>query len=152
MQFLSQATVYFLTSTDKDDEDMRNTARGMFAFGAFMVLVQWLAAVGLLIGMVFPSCGTDDQCHSGTYCHIAPGRTTGRCLFCGEAAPLVPYSSDEPWPDKRGRYFKVYNFVYTGSYNKINAIGTRGSTPAGKSVLAISKMRHELTTRAWARY
>lgn len=151
MQFLpSQATVYFLTSTDKDD--VVNTARYMFAFGAVMVIVQWLAAVGLLIGMVFPSCGTDDQCHSGTYCHIGPGRTTGRCLFCGEAAPLVPYSSDEPWPDKRGRYFKVYNLVSTGSYNKINAIGTRGSTPVGKSALAISTTRHEFMRRAWVRY
>jgi hypothetical protein len=107
----------------------------MFAFGALMVLVQWLAAVGLLIGMIFPSCGTNDQCHAGTYCHVAPDRTAGRCLYCGEGAPLVPYESEEPWPDdfdgpKPGR-FKVFNYLQTGSYNKVNSAGTRGSDPSG---------------------
>lgn len=110
-----QATVYFLTSKAEGDASSRKRAPFFFAWGFLLVVLQILAADGVLLGMVNQSCGNNDACVGGMYCHVTPGRTRGRCLYCGESAPLVAYDSDIPVPGEPGK-FKYYNRIETGSY------------------------------------
>lgn len=62
---------------------------------------------------------------------VLPGRTSGRCLPCGEAAPLVPYLSDIPSGVRLdvGEDMKLYNYVETGSYPKKEVGFGRVDTP-----------------------
>ena len=104
--------MYFLTSTDPEDAGMRKRAPLLYGWGLLMVLVQVFTACAMLLNVIFPSCGTNDHCSPfTTYCQTVPGRRAGRCLPCGEAAPLVPYFSDipTPHPDRTavGKPFKL---------------------------------------------
>ena len=47
-----QATIFFLTSKAEEDETMRNKAPLMFLGGVLMVVVQIIAAYGLVTGML----------------------------------------------------------------------------------------------------
>ena len=80
-----------MTSKAEEDAAMRKRAPLLFAWGLLLVIVQVMTAISMLLNLVFPSCGTNDHCSSfTTYCQTVPGRRAGRCLPCGEAAPLVP--------------------------------------------------------------
>lgn len=97
--FDSQATIYFLTSTEEQDQPMRKKAPLMFAGGLFMVLIQIFTTWGVLLGMVAPPCINNQQCadyHYGFYCFRQGD--AGRCKACGEDAPLIPYLAETKWP------------------------------------------------------
>lgn len=94
---------------------MRKMAPLMYCWGLLMVVVQIMAAIAMLLNTIYASCGSNEQCSSFvSYCQVLPGNRGGRCLPCGQAAPLVPYWSDEPYGADFG--FKVYNEVSTGAY------------------------------------
>ena len=63
----------------------------MFAWGVFMVVMQMLAVGSICAGMLFPSCVDSNQCPRGQFCYLKSGMLSGRCQYCGEKAPLVPY-------------------------------------------------------------
>ena len=110
-----QATIYFMTSTAKEDEPMRKLAPLMFCGGLAMVLLQIAAIYGLVSGLVHPSCTSNTQCtRPGFFCYIEPDEDRGKvhpdapgpreishpdavlcvqCQMCGEMPPLVPYRS-----------------------------------------------------------
>ena len=106
----------------------------MFCWGMLMVMVQILATTAVLINIIFASCATNTHCSNFvTYCQVLPGRTGGRCLPCGEGAPLVPYFSDIDTSDKDldvGDGFALYNYIQTGSYPRAGMM-KRELTPRG---------------------
>lgn len=63
----------------------------MFACGSFMVLMQTVAITSICAGMLWPTCVDSKQCPGGQFCYHKPDEVSGRCLYCGELAPLVPY-------------------------------------------------------------
>ena len=85
--------MFFLTTKAEVDAEMRKKAPLMFAFGAFMILMQFAAATAISFGIVFPTCSDSHQCQRGSYCFVHAGASSGRCQYCGQAAPLVPYWS-----------------------------------------------------------
>ena len=134
-----QATVFYVTSTDDKDAAMRAKAPMMLSLGFMMVLIQSVATVGITKGMIFPSCMDSTQCSSGNFCYTSPEQRQGRCLFCGESGPLVPYWS-EPQAERTGfgptGYELLWNrigmFLYvqkgsTGSYT----LSSKSDTPIG---------------------
>ncbi len=123
-----QATVYFLTSKAEVDASARKRAPFFFAWGFLIVVLQILAANGVLLGMAMQSCGNNEACGGGRYCHVPPDATRGRCLYCGESPPLVTYDSDIPVPGEPGK-FKYYNRIETGSYPKAKVGFGRGPEP-----------------------
>ena len=74
-----QATIYFMTSTAKEDEPMRKLAPLMFCGGMAMVLLQIAAIYGLVSGLVHPSCTSNTQCtRPGFFCYIEPDEDRGK--------------------------------------------------------------------------
>jgi hypothetical protein len=80
-----QATVFYLTTTDPKDTQMRARAPLLFAGSALMVLVQSATALAVAISTLLPSCESSDQCEAGLYCQIG---FSNRCQFCGSNVPL----------------------------------------------------------------
>jgi hypothetical protein len=100
-----QATIYFLTATDKQDLPMRRLAPLMYAGGLTMVVVQIITLYGMLLGMAVPPCVNNQQCenyHTGFYCYRNAGRAAGRCKPCGSYAPLIPYFAETRVPGIEG--------------------------------------------------
>ena len=82
------------TSKAEEDAEMRKMAPLMYVAGVLMVTMQVVAAVGVTLGMVHPSCVTNNQCIPGLFCQMDFGAIKGGgCLYCGEQAPLVQYWS-----------------------------------------------------------
>lgn len=122
----------YLTSTDPEDAEMRKKAPYMLAWGVFMVLMQAVGAAGIALGSITPPCLNNHQCLKGQFCNIRHGDTSGRCIFCGEGAPLVRYwvTTDPPeetggGPDGKS---KQWNFIETGHYPKVGMY-KRSDTP-----------------------
>lgn len=123
-----QATVYFLTSKAEVDALARKRAPLLFAWGFLMVVLQVVASSGVTLGMIAQSCAHNEACGEGRYCHVPPAATRGRCLYCGEAPPLVSYDSKIPVPGEP-RKFKHYNRIDTTSYPEAAVGFGRGSEP-----------------------
>eukprot|EP01046_Picozoa_sp_COSAG06_P014146 COSAG06_NODE_869_length_11861_cov_37.817463_3_plen_406_part_00 len=113
-----QAVVFYLTSKSDEDAEVRAKAPAMFAWGVIMILMQYVAAAGLTLGAAIPSCLDTHQCHRGMFCNIRPGAINGRCLFCGEGAPLVRYwrSTGENTGFGPDGMSVEMNFIETGHY------------------------------------
>jgi hypothetical protein len=87
-----QTTVYFVTTADGPDDAKK---RLQLLFGSFLqVVVQIGTSLSLYIGTYYPSCRTNDQCASGTYC------TGVMCDYCGSARTGRGFG-DGPPPEQR---------------------------------------------------
>ena len=75
-----QATVYFLATDAPEDAAMARRAPLLYFGSLAMVLLQSATAVGVLMGTMFPSCATSEQCGAGTWCMVG---MKNRCDFCG---------------------------------------------------------------------
>ena len=138
-----QATVYFLTSKSEEDAEMRKMAPLMYCWGLLMVVVQIMAAIAMLLNTIFASCGTNEHCSSFvSYCQVRPGNKAGRCLTCGQVAPLVPYSSDEPYG--ADFEFKRYNEIGTGSY-RVSAAFRKGCQLGRRLRFSLAGTRERLS-------
>ena len=114
-----QATVFFLTSKADEDMEMRAKAPFMYAASLLMVLMQFLATMGIAAGMMFPTCVQSSQCQSGCFCYKTGSSSRGLCTFCGSVTPLVPYWSP-PGTERTGYgptgYEKQWNVLSTSLY------------------------------------
>jgi hypothetical protein len=86
-----QCIVFFLTSTEADDEPMKQWLPLMLAGSWLMVLIQCAACLAVVIGVALPSCRSSDQCPDGQYCQVG---FSNRCGFCGSNAPLIMQVND----------------------------------------------------------
>ena len=94
-----QATIYFLTSTDEEDAQMRRRAPLMYVAGVILVVVQIISMYGVVMGMMAPPCINNVQCSAaGFYCEVARDGRSGRCQSCGGDAPMMPYEADTLLP------------------------------------------------------
>eukprot|EP01051_Picozoa_sp_SAG22_P001996 SAG22_NODE_85_length_21510_cov_6.472187_2_plen_264_part_00 len=108
---------------------MRKKAPQMFACGVLMVLLQFLAAASICAGMLFPTCADSNQCPRGQFCYAQPERQSGRCMFCGESPPLVPYyetTSEQTGLGPTNKE-KLWNRITTSSFPKVGL--SRSSEP-----------------------
>lgn len=80
-----QATVHFLAADAPEDEAMARWAPLLYAGSLAMVFLQATATMGVLVGTIFPTCVTSDQCDAGTYCRVG---MFDRCDYCGASTPL----------------------------------------------------------------
>lgn len=91
-----QATIFFAASKAPEDSPTASRASLLFLGSTMMVLMQTLTAMGVLWGVVLPSCSDNEQCaegHAGTYCSIGVSgmgnsASRNRCDFCGRWVPL----------------------------------------------------------------
>eukprot|EP01052_Picozoa_sp_SAG31_P029800 SAG31_NODE_2997_length_4803_cov_4.274872_1_plen_524_part_00 len=118
-----QATIFFLTSKAEQDAVMRKRAPYMYLAGLMMVVLQIGAAYGILLGMLHPACLNNSQCEqAGFYCHTAG--SIGRCIACGEEAPLVPYFSDKlvPSTNSAGQKLSINSKEKSSRYQEMNLV------------------------------
>lgn len=97
----------------------------MFACGMCMVLMQLLAIGSICAGMMFPTCVDSNQCPRGQFCYAKSGQESGRCAFCGENAPLVPYfeTTNEETGYGPTNYEVIWNRCRYDSYPKDRLFG-----------------------------
>jgi hypothetical protein len=79
-----QMVVYYASSDDPQDADMRVNAPYLFIAGCIMVFMQLSTVFGIIFGAELPSCETNSQCTEGAYCRLG---MTNRCEFC-DSTPL----------------------------------------------------------------
>jgi hypothetical protein len=100
--------VFFASSKADQDAPMRRGAPLLYAAGLLMVVTQLCVAFGAGIGGVSPPCVMTNKCQSGAFCYKFVGQDTGRCLLCGEEAPLPRY--DDPETGKQWNKAKSGSF------------------------------------------
>jgi hypothetical protein len=84
--------VFFLASTDEQDEIFKHHGGGMLAVSFLLVLFQVATVCGVMTGTILPTCTTTYQCkmaqEEGLFCRIKSDGSDNRCMFCGDAATL----------------------------------------------------------------
>jgi hypothetical protein len=104
-----QAVVFFVATSELEDEAMKAYVPAMFATSVLMTVVQCMTAMAVFISTILPSCRTSDQCPAGLYCQIG---FSYRCQFCGSNAPLIMQFD----VDGIGTYNQVFDENFRG-YN-----------------------------------
>ena len=83
-----QGTVFYAACHD-EGEDMETRRRYlpcMLLTSVFMVLAQCAVVSSILVGTVYKSCGSSEQCLEGYYCGVGQRE---RCELCGDRVPLM---------------------------------------------------------------
>lgn len=90
-----------------------------------MVVMQLLAVGSICAGMGYPTCVDSNQCQRGQFCFLKSGMDSGRCWFCGERAPLVPYfeTTSEATGYGPSNHEVIWNRCRWDSYPKDRAFG-----------------------------
>lgn len=87
-----QCTVFFLSSSDPEE---RKKAPLLFVGSVLMVLAQCLTSMAVVHGIVYQSCTENENCPMAGDMFCGAER---RCVFCGEAVPLLQQGSCTPDP------------------------------------------------------
>lgn len=84
--------VFFLASTDEQDQEFKNHGTGMLVGSFLMVFVQVATVCGVITGTILPTCTDNFQCVSaqeeGTFCERKTDGSDNRCQYCGDAPTL----------------------------------------------------------------
>lgn len=82
------------------DADEIVLLRNRLMIGSYVqVLLQILAAVGIFLGIYYPTCTTNEQCEVGSYC---TGKTCDFCGGSGKGTPPIQFRTGDGMLMNRG--------------------------------------------------